>query len=93
MAKELPRGAVVSVRLSDQEQDRLRAIADESGTSVSEVIRDFVNREMRDPLPRGVSVSPTRDMAVSDGSSPAFRWLAGDWEGASGATITTRAQL
>jgi len=92
MAKET-RGAIVSVRLSDEEQDRLRAIAEETGTTVSEVIRTLVKRETRDPLPSGVTQAPIRDAVLYDGSASTFRWLAGDWEGVSGATITTRAEL
>ncbi|MGI8333498.1 DUF6290 family protein [Actinomadura scrupuli] len=50
MARE-PKGAVVSLRLSEDEQERLREIAETRGTSVSEVIRGVVRREFSEPLP------------------------------------------
>lgn len=40
------RGAVVSVRVSEEEQTRLRKVADSRGTSVSEFVRSVVVREV-----------------------------------------------
>lgn len=45
MARE-PKGAVVSLRMSEEEQAQLRQMADERGSSVSDLIRTFVSREM-----------------------------------------------
>jgi hypothetical protein len=57
------RGTVVSVRLSSDQQSRLRRIADARGTSVSELIRTYIDRALY-PVARGESVSPS---PVSDG--------------------------
>jgi uncharacterized protein (DUF1778 family) len=50
------RGAVVSVRLSDEQQDQLRRLAEARGKSVSDLIRTFVAEEMK-PVARGTTVS------------------------------------
>jgi uncharacterized protein DUF6290 len=55
MSKE--RGAVVSVRITDDEQARLRDVAKARGTSVSELVRSVVEREMSPQLPVGAAVS------------------------------------
>lgn len=52
------RGAVVSVRLSDEQQEQLRRLAEARGTSVSDLIRTFVAEEMK-PVARGTTVSAT----------------------------------
>jgi hypothetical protein len=56
MAKE-PRGAIVSVRISQDEQVRLRRLADERGVSVSELLRTAALAEIRGPQPSGAAVT------------------------------------
>ena len=48
MAKEA-RDAVISVRISEEDQARLRALAAARGTSVSELVRSVVLREIHGP--------------------------------------------
>ena|ERR1700691_2634479 len=43
-SSEAPRTAMVSVRLSREEEEELRAEADESGESLSQFIRDVLRR-------------------------------------------------
>ena len=67
MSKE-QRGAIVSVRITDEEQQRLREVALARGTSVSEVVRSVVVREMFLPEPVGpaVSAAPVSSRAEVD---------------------------
>jgi hypothetical protein len=69
MAKE-PRGAVVSVRISEDEQARLRRIAEAQGKSVSELVRSVVVREV-DGTRRSsgtVTMAPlSRSTAIGEG--------------------------
>src|SRR4051812_20480457 len=48
MAKE-SRDAVISVRISEEDQARLRALATARGTTVSELVRSIVLREVSEP--------------------------------------------
>lgn len=63
MAKE-PRDAVVSVRISEEDQARLRQLATERGTSVSELVRSVVIREVTE------AVAPPRAAGVTSGPAP-----------------------
>lgn len=66
MSKE-PRGAVISIRLSEDEQTHLRAIATEQGTSVSDVVRGFVADSIGPDLPRGQSSASASTLAMNEG--------------------------
>src|SRR5690349_15708538 len=63
MAKE-SRDAVVSVRISEDDQARLRKLATERGTSVSELVRTVVVREVSE------TVTPPRAAGVTSGAAP-----------------------
>jgi hypothetical protein len=78
------RGAVVSVRLSEEEQARLRKIADARGTSISELIRSYVAAEVR-PVPRGETVAsvPTGHLGTA-----IVTWHTTARDEADGATLT-----
>jgi hypothetical protein len=69
MVKE-PRGAVVSVRISEDEQARLRRLAEAQGKSVSELVRSVVVREV-DGTRRSsstVTMAPlSRSTAIGEG--------------------------
>lgn len=56
MAKE-SRDAVISVRISEEDQQRLRELAAARGTSVSELVRGIVLREISDPPAAGPTVT------------------------------------
>lgn len=65
MAKE-SKAAVVSVRLSEEDQRRLRRIAETRGTTVSDLVRSAALREVSDDgISRAASVttSPTSSHA------------------------------
>ncbi|MGV2387215.1 MAG UNVERIFIED_CONTAM: ribbon-helix-helix protein, CopG family [Thermobifida fusca] len=92
MAKE-SRGAVVSVRLSEQEQAQLRLVADARGTSVSEVIRSYVAQEAN-RLPSGdTSSTAVRDPAVyvasgvTGAGDRGVRWMTGVESTSIGSTL------
>lgn len=53
------RGAVVSVRISEAEQERLRRIAESRGTSVSDLVRSAALREAGEGRPQPVTVTMT----------------------------------
>jgi hypothetical protein len=99
MGKEA-RGAVVSVRLSDDQQARLRKIAEARGTSVSELIRTFVADETTPPV-HGKTVAPAPTTAAvvvdrhanSPGTSTGYiRWTtSASVSESSGAALTLRA--
>jgi len=54
------RGSVLSLRLSDEEQRTLRAAAEARGTSVSDLVRSLVSRELNASEP---IVIPTSNSA------------------------------
>ena len=56
MAKE-PKGAIISIRLSEDEQSHLRDLAIEMGTSVSDVVRGFVASGINPTPPVSVNTS------------------------------------
>jgi hypothetical protein len=59
------RGAVVSVRMSDDEHARLRAIAEARGETLSELVRSVVVREMIRPAPSAsVTMTPLSQPAA-----------------------------
>jgi Family of unknown function (DUF6290) len=58
MARE-QRGAVVSIRITDDEQARLRKMAHARGTSVSELMRSAAMREVEPPARMSGTVSTT----------------------------------
>lgn len=49
------RDHIVSIRLTDDEQLRLRHIADAAGMTVSDIVRGYVHEAMAPPLPLGAS--------------------------------------
>ena len=51
------RHAVVSVRISEADQQRLRRIAEARGTSVSDLVRSAALREVGDARPQAVTVT------------------------------------
>jgi uncharacterized protein (DUF1778 family) len=59
MAKE-SRDAVISVRISEEDQQRLRALATARGTSVSELVRGIVLREISEPVTAARTVTGTQ---------------------------------
>lgn len=86
MAVKEPRQAVVSIRLSDDEQDRLRKIADQQGMTVSDVVRGYVNQEMAGPLPRGESIGAHRQAGPT--GLGGLQWSTGEGAQVDGQTIT-----
>jgi hypothetical protein len=62
MSKQ-PREAVVSVRISEEDQARLRQLAAARGTSVSELVRSFVVREVNEPARQPASSGATSGFA------------------------------
>lgn len=97
MAKEA-RDAVVSVRISEEDQSRLRRLAAERGTSVSELVRSVVVREVSEPpvIPRasGVTSGTATPRGTTTATSPStgldrgFTWEVPD--AGPGPTITLR---
>lgn len=83
MPKET-RDAVISVRLSADEQDRLKALAESQGGSVSDLIRGYVRRETGPRLPRGET------SAAASAGSPLVRprWSAPTGSVVDGFTLT-----
>jgi hypothetical protein len=84
MTKE-SKGAVVSIRLTEDEQAHLRAIAVAQGTSVSEVIRRLVAASIGPGLPLGTSAPSAR--TGGGGIDEGVFWSA-DAGTASGSTLT-----
>jgi len=98
MAKE-PRDAVISVRISEDDQARLRALAAARGTSLSELVRSIVLREISEPAPPATTFTSAECRAPRGKTSAAARHPSADqgvfWsdQGAAtvaGATITLR---
>jgi hypothetical protein len=98
MAKE-SRDAVISVRISEEDQTKLRALAAARGTSVSELVRGIVLREVNDPPaatttftstechgPRGSTTAAARAQPAGQG----VFWSDQGQATVSGATITFR---
>ena len=83
MGKE-PRGAVVSVRISDDEQVRLRERADALGMTVSELIRSAALGEIRMEDTATQVVTKTVPAAQTDG----VVWKAPEGAQVAGSTIT-----
>jgi len=98
MAKE-SRDAVISVRISEEDQARLRALAAARGTSVSELVRGIVLREISDPAAAATTYTSTECRAPRGTTSGATRapsadqgvfWSDQDRATVAGATITVR---
>ena len=98
MPKE-SRDAVISVRISEEDQARLRALAAARGTSVSELVRSIVLREISDPAPPATTYTSAECRAPKGSTTAAARHPSADqgvfWsdQGAAtvaGATITLR---
>ena len=95
-----PRESIVSVRISQEAQDRLRALAAERGTSVSELIRSVVAREVSEPVQAPVTAGATSGVAVPTGTTTAagqapaadqgFFWGVQSPSAVAGGTITLR---
>ena len=89
MAKE-SKAAVVSVRLSEEDQQRLRRIAETRGTTVSDLVRSAALREAgdeHDAQAMSISTSPTNSyVQVEHG----IFWDALDDAYVSGATMNIR---
>jgi hypothetical protein len=65
---KVQRDAVVSVRLSRDEQEKLRGLATERGTTVSELVRSAAVREVAGPTPHA---GPGQGARTSSGAEPA----------------------
>jgi hypothetical protein len=80
MGAKQPRHAIVSIRLSGTERERLRRIAEARGSTISDVVRGYVEQEMAGPLPCGVSVGAK---IVNPMGFPGIVWrTSGDTHGA-----------
>jgi hypothetical protein len=79
VVKKDSRGLVVSVRISEEEQDKLRAIAKERGTTVSALVRAAALGELSES-PRAVTetIGPPRNLDLEHGVA---------WSGPSGSQI------
>lgn len=68
---------IVSLRLTEQERAALQRRAD--GSTVSEVIRAIIRRELSLPLPEGVTIgTPIRFVPTPDGTiTEGFIWPGG----------------
>ncbi len=84
MPKE-PRGAVISIRLSENEQAHLRSLAADQGKSVSEVVREFVTSSIGPELPQGITASSAQ---TGTGSFDRGMFWATDTGIIAGSTIT-----
>lgn len=62
-----PRSSVLSLRLSDEEQRTLRAAAEARGTSVSDLVRSLVSRELASPALQSVTTSNATSVRPSIG--------------------------
>lgn len=91
--------AVVSVRISKDAQDRLRQIAKARGTSVSDLVRSVVAREVSEPVQPVTRVSSGTAMSTGTTTTSAsqppvadqgFFWGIQNPIAISGATITLR---
>ncbi|HEV7964459.1 MAG TPA: DUF6290 family protein [Actinoplanes sp.] len=100
MAKEA-RDAVISVRISEEDQARLRALAATRGTSLSELVRSIVLREISEPASAGATFTSTECRGPRGTTTAAARAPSADqgvfWSDqdqgqatAAGATITVR---
>lgn len=89
MARE-SRDAVVSLRISDDDHVRLRQVAAARGTSVSELLRSVIHREVQEVPATAATVTGT---PVRGSRSPdeGIYWVAHEGAVISGATITIRA--
>jgi hypothetical protein len=98
MPKE-SRDAVISVRISEEDQAKLRALAAARGTSLSELVRGIVLREVNDPPavaatftstecrgPQGTTTAAVRAQSAGQG----VFWSDQGQATVSGATITVR---
>ena len=62
------KGAILSLRLSEGEQMALRGLAESRGTSVSDVIRSIVAREVAPPqAPIATSSAASRPAVIGQG--------------------------
>jgi hypothetical protein len=100
MAKE-SRDAVISVRISEEDQARLRALAAARGTSVSELVRSIVLREIGEPASAATTFTSTECRGPQGTTTAAARAPSADqgvfWsdqdqgqDRVAGATITVR---
>ena len=76
MPKET-RDAVVSVRMSAEEQERLRLLAESRGGSVSDLIRAYVRQETGERLPRGETAASSSRTATYPEQGPFWTGPAG----------------
>jgi hypothetical protein len=85
------RGAIVSVRLSEEQQDRLRRIAEARGESMSEVIRSYVAAE-NTPSAAGMTISTAPNSVSPQFDTGLITWTTTVSSGESvGTTLTVRA--
>lgn len=82
MTRAAPRQSIVSIRLAESEQLRLRAMADQSGGTVSEVVRGFVARAIAPPPALGASAAGNT-----------LVWFTSEYRNAIGASTTGRAAV
>lgn len=83
MARE-SRDAVISVRISEDDQARLREVASERGTSVSELVRSVVLREVTEQPAPTATVTRTTAPRPDHG----LHWANQEGAVISGGTIT-----
>jgi len=86
MAKE-PRGAILSVRVSDDEQVLLRKMAEDRGTSVSDLVRSFVAREVGVITSETITTSTSWTGSAADPQAQPI-WFAGEQAVVDGSTVT-----
>jgi hypothetical protein len=98
MPKE-SRDAVISVRISEEDQAKLRALATARGTSVSELVRGIMLREVNDPPAAATTFTSTQCRAPKGSTTSVARPPSADqgvfWSDqgqatVAGATITLR---
>jgi hypothetical protein len=80
-----PRGAVISIRISEDEQARLRERAQERGMSVSELLRSAALAESNVEPETASPTTQTRPAAFVENG---FEWCVPEGGRADGATLT-----
>jgi hypothetical protein len=102
MSKEA-RDAIISVRISEEQQAQLKALAAARGTSVSDLVRSVVVREVSEPMRRSTGrtqattgpapvegTTTSGALTQAPGVDQGVFWDDGFQSGISGATITVR---
>jgi len=88
MASKESRDAVVSVRISREEQERLKEIAGAQGRSIADLIRGYVARETAEDPPQSTTMNPAPGTGIMPPVGEGIFWNASPDAVVSGATIT-----